>query len=80
MATRPFHWLSRGGESLPPGTRALEAVHDAELPEGPLCAWVGGRRVPAGTDIRRHLLNKRGVPKRDIAFYGYWRVARSTPG
>ncbi|WP_237405368.1 siderophore-interacting protein [Actinacidiphila reveromycinica] len=30
--------------------------------------------------VRRHLVNDRGVPKRDISFFGYWRLGRSAPG
>lgn len=74
-----IHWLSRDDESLRPGTRALQAVCDAELPEGPLYAWVAGESRLA-TGIRRHLVNDRGVPKRDVSFYGYWRLGRSAPG
>ncbi|CAL9424492.1 Vibriobactin utilization protein ViuB [Streptomyces sp. enrichment culture] len=74
-----IHWLSRDSESLRPGVRALEAVGDAELPEGPLYAWVAGESRLA-TGIRRHLVNDRGVPKRDVSFYGYWRLGRSAPG
>ncbi|MGW6007607.1 siderophore-interacting protein [Streptomyces sp. NPDC055210] len=74
-----FHWLSRDDESLRPGVRALEAIRDTELPEGPLHAWVAGESRLA-TGVRRHLADDRGVLKRDISFHGYWRLGRSTPG
>ncbi|MDI6520339.1 siderophore-interacting protein [Streptomyces coelicoflavus] len=74
-----IHWLSRDDASLRPGARALEAVRDCELPAGPLYAWVAGESQLA-TGVRRHLVNDRGVPKRDISFYGYWRLGRSAPG
>ena len=32
------------------------------------------------TTVRRHLVNDRGMPKRDISFFGYWRLGRSAPG
>lgn len=73
------HWLSRDSESLRPGVRALEAVAGAELPEGPLYAWAAGEAKLA-TGVRRHLVNDRGIPKRDVSFYGYWRLGRSAPG
>ncbi len=73
------HWLSRDDEDLRPGALALAAVRDAELPEGPLYAWAAGESRLA-TGVRRHLVDDRGVPKRDISFYGYWRLGRSTPG
>ncbi|MFF4472188.1 siderophore-interacting protein [Streptomyces sp. NPDC001599] len=73
------HWLSRDDVGIRPGTLALEAVRQAELPEGPLYAWVAGESRLA-TGVRRHLVGDRGVPKRDVSFYGYWRLGRSTPG
>ncbi|WP_394437700.1 siderophore-interacting protein [Streptomyces sp. SGAir0957] len=73
------HWLTRDDEALRPGTRALEAVRAAELPPGPLYAWVAGESRLA-TGVRRHLVNERGVPRRDVSFVGYWRLGRSTPG
>ncbi|MFE6767793.1 siderophore-interacting protein [Streptomyces fimicarius] len=82
VATRAgvrIHWLSRDDASLRPGTRALEAVRAAELPEGPLYAWVAGESRLA-TGVRRHLVDDRAVPKQNIAFYGYWRQGRSAPG
>jgi NADPH-dependent ferric siderophore reductase len=30
--------------------------------------------------VRRHLTGDRGIPKADIAFIGYWRHGRSSPG
>ncbi|ALC30051.1 MULTISPECIES: siderophore-interacting protein [unclassified Streptomyces] len=72
------HWLSRDGEDLRPGVRALQAVGDTGLPEGLLYAWVAGESRLA-TSVRRHLVNDRGVPKRNVSFYGYWRLGRSAP-
>ncbi|GAA3636444.1 siderophore-interacting protein [Kineosporia mesophila] len=77
-------WVVRDDPSLPPGnvtpgTLALEAVRSANLPAGPCTAWVAGEAKLA-TGVRRHLVNDRGVPRRDIHFMGYWRVGRSAPG
>ncbi|MYQ82020.1 MULTISPECIES: siderophore-interacting protein [unclassified Streptomyces] len=72
------HWLSRDGEDLRPGVRALQAVGDTGLPEGLLYAWVAGESRLA-TSVRRHLVNDRSVPRRDVSFYGYWRLGRSAP-
>ncbi|MFJ6730496.1 siderophore-interacting protein [Streptomyces sp. NPDC091281] len=62
-----------------PGALVLEAVRGAELPEGPLYAWVAGESRLA-TGVRRHLVDARGVPGRDVCFTGYWRLGRSAPG
>ncbi|MFE2378805.1 siderophore-interacting protein [Streptomyces sp. NPDC059398] len=73
------HWLSRDDDAIRPGSRALEAVLTAQLPSVPLYAWVAGESRLA-TGVRRHLVNDRGVPKRDVSFAGYWRMGWSTPG
>ncbi|MEU1299137.1 MULTISPECIES: siderophore-interacting protein [Streptomyces] len=74
-----IHWFSRDDEDLRPGTLALDAVRRASLPSGRFYIWVAGESRLA-TTLRRHLVNDRGVPKRDISFFGYWRLGRSTPG
>ncbi|WP_406152093.1 siderophore-interacting protein [Streptomyces sp. NBC_01012] len=74
-----IHWLGRDDSRLRPGARALEAVRQASLPAGPFYTWVAGESRLA-TSVRRHLVNDRGVPKRDISFVGYWRLGRSSPG
>ncbi|MFD7135222.1 siderophore-interacting protein [Streptomyces sp. NPDC059894] len=73
------HWFSRDDEDLRPGTLALDAVRRASLPSGRFYTWVAGESRLA-TTLRRHLVNDRGVPRRDISFFGYWRLGRSTPG
>ncbi len=74
-----IHWFSRDDEELRPGTVVLDAVRDAALPSGRCYAWVAGESRLA-TTVRRHLVNDRGLPKRDISFIGYWRLGRSSPG
>lgn len=73
------HWSSRDDAGLRPGTLALEALRGAMLPSGRFYTWVAGESRLA-TSVRRHLVEDRGVPKRDISFIGYWRLGRSTPG
>ncbi|MGW3288869.1 siderophore-interacting protein [Streptomyces sp. NPDC001002] len=73
------HWFSRDDEELRPGTSTLDALRDASLPSGRFYTWVAGESRLA-TTVRRHLVNDRGVPKRDISFFGYWRLGRSAPG
>ncbi|MGC7096009.1 siderophore-interacting protein [Amycolatopsis lurida] len=73
------HWLPRDDSSARPGRLALETVTKAALPPGRCYAWLAGEaKLPTG--LRRHLVNERGLPKQDIAFYGYWRLGRSSPG
>ncbi|HWS36515.1 MAG TPA: siderophore-interacting protein [Actinoplanes sp.] len=74
-----LNWLSRDDTDLRPGVLALDAVREATLPDGPFYTWVAGESRLA-TSVRRHLVNERGVPKRDIAFIGYWRQGLSVPG
>ncbi|MBA9002639.1 siderophore-interacting protein [Thermomonospora cellulosilytica] len=60
-------WVRRdAGESL------VTAVKETVFPAGRPYAWVAGE---SGTvkQIRRHLVNERGVDRRDIYFSGYWR-------
>jgi NADPH-dependent ferric siderophore reductase len=63
-------WLHRDG--APHGTKLLEAVREAKLGDGSVSAWLAGE---AGTvrALRRHLVDERGLGKRDIEFTGYWR-------
>jgi NADPH-dependent ferric siderophore reductase len=73
------HWFSRDDEGLRPGTLTLDAVREASLPTGRFYTWIAGESRLA-TSVRRHLVDDRGVPKRDISFFGYWRLGRSAPG
>jgi NADPH-dependent ferric siderophore reductase len=65
-------WLHRDG--TPPGrsTALLEAVRATELDDD-VFAWVAGEAATVRA-IRRHLVNERGIDKRDVAFAGYWRL------
>ncbi|MFI9639073.1 siderophore-interacting protein [Micromonospora sp. NPDC051925] len=74
-----IHWFGRDDAALRPGTLVLDAVRGAALPAGDFYTWVAGESRLA-TTVRRHLVNDRGVPKRDISFFGYWRLGWSTPG
>ncbi|MEV4031730.1 siderophore-interacting protein [Streptomyces umbrinus] len=76
-------WLVRPGATA--GTESLltETVRSAEWWSGQAFAWLAGEHT-AVRDIRRHLVEDRGVPKEDIDFAGYWRrsqvVALETDG
>lgn len=74
-----IHWLPRKDGPGLPGALALATVKEAALPPGRFYTWVAGEaKLPTG--LRRHLVNDRGIPKSDIAFFGYWRHGRSSPG
>ncbi|MFE7526225.1 siderophore-interacting protein [Kitasatospora sp. NPDC057542] len=63
-------WLYRDGAA--PGTVLTEAFRDAVLPEGEPFVWLAGEAGAVRT-IRRHLVERQGVPKENIDFTGYWR-------
>ena len=63
------HWLHRNGAEH--GSRLLEAVRRAALPQGS-AAWLAGEASTVRA-LRRHLAGERGLPKGDIEFTGYWR-------
>lgn len=67
-------WCHRGASS--PGERLLTALRSARLPAGRPYAWVAGE---AGMvkQVRRHLVQDRGIEKDAITFSGYWRVGVS---
>ncbi|MBM2620720.1 siderophore-interacting protein [Actinoplanes sp. LDG1-06] len=74
-----IHWFSRDDTDLRPGARVLDALREATLPSGRFYTWAAAESRLA-TSVRRHLVNDRGVAKRDISFFGYWRAGRSAPG
>ncbi|WP_405061191.1 SIP domain-containing protein [Kribbella sp. NBC_01505] len=67
-------WVVRQGQA--PGTTPLllQAVREAGRPEGSMFAWLAGEQAVV-RDLRRHLIEERGVDKSDIDFTGYWRRA-----
>lgn len=78
-AAAKIHWLPRNDLSLRPGSFALRAVQDAQLPDGPFHTWVAGESSLA-TGVRRHLVAERNVPRSAVSFRGYWRQGRSALG
>ena len=65
-------WLVRGSAEAGTTTHLLEAVKNCEWWEGAPFAWVAGEQATV-RDLRRHLVEDRGLSKDDIEFIGYWR-------
>ncbi|MEX5635148.1 SIP domain-containing protein [Parafrankia sp. FMc2] len=65
-------WLVRGGAEAGTTTLLVDAVRNCAWWDGRPFAWFAGERS-AVRDLRRHLVEDRGVPKEDIEFTGYWR-------
>ncbi|MET7617818.1 siderophore-interacting protein [Streptomyces sp. NPDC005408] len=66
------HWLHRDPARAGHGERLIEAVRSADFAPGSVCAWLGGE-AGAVRALRRHLVDERGIGKREIDFAGYWR-------
>ncbi|WP_291414543.1 siderophore-interacting protein [Actinophytocola sp.] len=68
-------WLSRGGRpavgSADKAGLLRETIARTAFPDGKPYAWLAGESS-AITDLRRHLVNERGVDKELIYFSGYW--------
>ncbi|MGO1183941.1 MAG: SIP domain-containing protein [Micrococcaceae bacterium] len=65
-------WLVRDGAEAGTTTHLVDAVRNTGWWEGRPFAWLAGEHT-AVRDLRRHLVEDRGVPKADIEFTGYWR-------
>lgn len=65
-------WLVRHGAEPGATPLLLDAVRATGWWEGPVFAWLAGEQS-AVRDLRRHLVEERGVPKVDIDFQGYWK-------
>ncbi|GAA2957284.1 siderophore-interacting protein [Streptomyces enissocaesilis] len=61
-------WLVQDGNAPSP----LEAVRDAELPDGTPYAWIAGESSCVRA-LRRHLVQERKFDRRRVTFAGYWR-------
>ncbi|MYV99348.1 siderophore-interacting protein [Streptomyces sp. SID3343] len=67
-------WITRDG-----GPTLLDTLRALDFPTGRVHAFVHGE---AGTvkELRRHLVDERGVDRGDISFSGYWRKGRDEDG
>jgi NADPH-dependent ferric siderophore reductase len=67
-------WLPREGAPAGSTTALLDAVRGAQWWPGQPYAWIAGETGVA-RDIRRYLVEERGLPKTDVEFTGYWKRA-----
>ncbi|MBM2621872.1 siderophore-interacting protein [Actinoplanes sp. LDG1-06] len=65
-------WLVRDGAEAGTTPLLLEAVRSFGWWDGRPFAWLAGEQRSV-RDIRRHLIEDRGLPKENIDFTGYWR-------
>lgn len=65
------HWVHRGGRQA--GVPLAGSVRAAVLPDGPGQAWLSGEAACV-RDLRRHLLDDRGLDRRAVYATGYWRA------
>ncbi|MBB4683105.1 siderophore-interacting protein [Amycolatopsis jiangsuensis] len=71
-------WLVREDDRLP-GRLALDVLTGLDPADPPDYTWVAGESGLA-TGARRFLTRERGVPKGNIAFFGYWKHGRAAAG
>lgn len=64
-------WLSRDGAPAVGGGMLRDAIARTDFPAGRPYAWVAGESS-AVVGLRRHLVNERGIDKKDVYFSGYW--------
>jgi NADPH-dependent ferric siderophore reductase len=66
-----LHWVHRGAAE--PGAPLADAVRAAAFPDGSGQAWLSGESACV-RDLRKHLLDERGLDRRRVYATGYWRL------
>ena len=69
-------WLSRDGAPAAGGGLLRDAIARTALPVGRPYAWLAGESSAVRT-LRRHLVNERGLDRKDVYFSGYWLLGGS---
>ncbi len=69
--TAQLHWVHRGDAE--PGAPLAAAVRAAQFPAGAGQAWLSGESACV-RDLRKHLLDERGLDRRRVYATGYWRA------
>jgi NADPH-dependent ferric siderophore reductase len=65
-------WLVRDGAQTGAISLLQDAVKNTDWSNGQPFAWIAGEHTTV-RDLRRHLVEDRGMAKEDIEFAGYWR-------
>lgn len=65
-------WVTRNGRAPGTSNLMLDAVAAAPWQDGQCFAWIAGEQS-AVRDLRRHLIDERGMDKNWIDFTGYWK-------
>ncbi|WP_063713760.1 siderophore-interacting protein [Amycolatopsis nigrescens] len=66
-----FTWACRAGAARPGSL--LDAVREAEFPDGTPYAWIAGE-AGGVRQLRRHLVTERSLDKESLYFSGYWKA------
>ena len=69
-------WLHRGATPAHESQLLLDAVRSSAIPDIHGYFWLAGESSVV-TALRRHLVNERGVHRRQVNFTGYWRHGRT---
>jgi NADPH-dependent ferric siderophore reductase len=72
MPNMEVTWLPRNGAPAGASTLLPDAVAAASWQDGQCFAWLAGEQS-AVRDLRRHLIDARGLDKEWIDFTGYWK-------
>lgn len=67
-------WAERNGRV--PGESLVEALAGIEWPEGEVFVYAGGEAT-AMRDVRRHVLNERGLERENLRMSGHWKRGQS---
>lgn len=67
-------WLRRDTARGDISELLANAIREAELPAGTIFAWASGE-ASSIRNVRRHLLNERGLPSSHTRMTGYWKRA-----
>jgi len=70
-------WIVRP-QGTHPGSLALTALRDTELPDAPFHTYAAGEQSLA-SGVRKQLVGERDVDKNTVSFCGYWKIGAASP-